>query len=81
MNNLPTLRIPKDVMLPDTAQWINRFEIQSESSNRIYVIAQNKEKRHWACSCPAWRTRRKCKHLETLNLPLFEKPYNSNISH
>ncbi len=27
-------------VLPDTAQWINRFEIESETSNRVYTVAQ-----------------------------------------
>ena len=35
--------------------WINRIEIKSETSNRIYVIAQHAEKRYWGCSCPGWR--------------------------
>ncbi len=50
-------------------QWINRTEIRSESSNRIYIVSQHATKRYWACSCPAWRTRRKCKHLTQLGLP------------
>lgn len=60
--------------LPDNGQWTNRFEIQSESSDRVYTIAQNKKRGHWGCSCPAWRTRRKCKHLRSLGLPEFEQP-------
>lgn len=80
-DNLPTIRIPADVMLPDNKLWKNRFEIQSESSNRIYVIAQHKENLHFGCSCPAWRIHRKCKHLAALDLPLFEQPYKGTISH
>lgn len=76
---LPVLRMTGNIVLPDTDQWINRFEIHSESSNRIYIIAQNKKKRHWACSCPAWRIHRKCKHLSALNLPAFEKPYEVKL--
>jgi len=66
--------VNKNSILPDNDQWKNRFEIKSESSNRIYVIAQNKSKKHWGCSCPSWRIRRTCKHLTALNLPAFEKP-------
>jgi len=77
--NLPTLRINSDVFLPSNSQWENRFEIHSESSNRVYVISQNIKKRHWGCSCPSWRVRRKCKHLTNLNLPGLEKPYEVNI--
>ena len=49
--------------LPDNGQWQNRFEIKSESSGRIYIVSQNKDSGKWACSCPAWITRRYCKHL------------------
>ena len=68
------ITVRKNDILPDNDQWKNRFEIKSESSNRIYVIAQNKSKKHWGCSCPSWRVRRSCKHLTALNLPAFEKP-------
>lgn len=67
-----TLPIPANLRnkthLPDNDQWGNRFEIESESSDRIYIVAQNKSTGVWGCSCPAWRTRRYCKHLRTLNL-------------
>lgn len=49
--------------LPDNGQWTNRFEIKSESSNRIYIVAQNKSSGQWGCSCPGYLTKRKCKHL------------------
>ncbi len=62
-------------LLPDNNQWENRFEIRSETTNRIYIIAQNKKKRHWGCSCPGWRRHRKCKHLRALGLPNYEKPF------
>jgi len=61
-NTLPVMRVPQSMMLPDSDQWQNRFEIHSETSDRIYVIAQNKKWRRWGCSCPAYRTRRRCKH-------------------
>ncbi len=52
--------------LPDNAQYKNRFEIPSASSNRLYVIAQNKKTNQWSCSCPGWIRHRKCKHLTSL---------------
>jgi hypothetical protein len=58
---------------------MNRFEIHSETSNRVYVIAQHKEKKHMGCSCPAWRTRRKCKHLINLGLPCYEQPVELHL--
>ena len=73
------IKIKKSVMLPDNNQWINRFEIKSESSNRIYVIAQHKTNKHFGCSCPAWRTRRKCKHLTSIGVPNMEIPFNGKI--
>lgn len=56
-------------LLADNAQWTNRFEIGSDSSERVYVIAQRKGgSREWACSCPGWIRHRRCKHLERLNV-------------
>lgn len=75
VKNLPVLRVSTEVKLPSNDQWENRFEIKSESSDRIYVVAQNIKKRHWGCSCPAYRTRRYCKHLAALGLPAYEKPF------
>lgn len=77
--NLPVLRIVGLDVLPDNDQWTNRFEIHSESSDRVYVISQNKKKRHWGCSCPAWRIHRKCKHLAAIGLPAFEKPFEVKL--
>ncbi len=77
--SLPVLRVDSSVVLPDNKQWTNRFEIKAETSNRMYVDSQNKKKRHWGCSCPAWRIHRKCKHLTALNLPLFEKPFEVKL--
>ena len=76
---LPILRIDTTLMLSDTDQWQHRFNIKSESSNRLYTIAQHKLKKHWGCSCPAWKSRRKCKHLQALGIPPNEQPYEPNI--
>jgi len=79
VNNLPTLHIRSEVALPDNDQWQHRFYIRSETSNRIYTISQNKKNRHWACDCPGYKAHRKCKHLESLNLPCHEKPHEVNV--
>ena len=50
-------------LLPNTDQWINRFQIKSSSSSRLYVIAQRRSDNVWGCSCPGWINYRKCKHL------------------
>jgi len=62
-------------------QWINRTEIRSESSDRVYVVSQHAVMRHWACSCPSWRVRRRCKHLEELGLPGGEEPFEVPKDH
>src|SRR5271157_3307202 len=66
-------------MLPENNQWENRFYIKSESSGRLYTIAQNKNRRFWGCSCPGWISRRKCKHLTAMGLPANEQPYEAQI--
>ena len=38
------------VALPDNDQWENRFEIKSETSDRIYIVSQHKKLRYWGCS-------------------------------
>lgn len=65
--------------LEDNALWMNRFEIKSETSNRIYVIAQNKNKKHMGCSCPSWRIRRECRHLKAIGLPCHEVPVKLSL--
>ena len=75
-NTIPVVyRPPGAIVLPNNAQWENRFEIHSENSNRCYIIAQNKKKRYWGCSCPGWRRWRTCKHLKQLSLPGYETPH------
>jgi len=71
-NTAPTLKVPAAAMLPDNAQWTNRFEIKSSSSNRVYRIAQHKTGEYWGCSCPGYiygkKGRKQCKHLRALGL-------------
>jgi len=55
--------------------WINRTEIRSETSDRVYIVSQHATKRHWGCSCPGWKAHRRCKHLEQLGLPGGETPF------
>lgn len=73
-----TLYIPPDALrLPDNPQWGNRFEIHSSSSNRVYTIAQNKQKRHWGCSCMGWKRYRHCHHLREMGIPGDLRPYEA----
>lgn len=73
------IKISKELALPDTDQWQNRFQIQSETSNRLYTIAQNKKKKHWGCSCPGWKRNRHCKHLIATGVPGDEVPFEVNL--
>ena len=69
---IATIRKMGAVMLPDNDQWKNRFQIKSESSTRLYTIAQNKANGRFACSCMGWIRHRRCKHLDTLRPLLSE---------
>lgn len=75
IKSLPKVYVDQSMILPDNDQWTHRFEIHSETSNRVYVVAQNKQKRHWGCSCPSYKVRRYCKHLSAIGLPVNEKPF------
>lgn len=75
-----TIRVNQSLILPDNNQWQFRFEVKSASSNRIYVIAQNKKRKHWACSCPGWKRHRKCKHLSAIGVPNKEVPFDAKIA-
>lgn len=66
-------------LLPEGRDWTNRFYVKSESSERLYTIAQNKRHRYWGCDCPGWIGHRKCKHLKALELPWYEKPFEAQI--
>lgn len=74
MSDIVKINIPTGDILPDKKLWTNRFEIRSESSNRVYIIAQHIEKQHWGCSCPGWKIHRKCKHLAAIGLAPYEQP-------
>jgi len=82
MANLPKISISvrKNEVLPDNKVWRNRFEIRSETSDRVYIVSQNIIKGHMGCSCPGWRRYRNCKHLSALGLPGNEVPVTLNIN-
>jgi hypothetical protein len=68
-------RVGQGVALPRGENHVNRVEIRSESSNRLYIVAQRVSQRadldgQWECSCPGWKTRRTCKHLTAMLPPL-----------
>jgi hypothetical protein len=61
--------------LPDNKSYVNRFEIKSETSDSVYVIAQSKSGGWWACECFGFRRHQHCKHLERLGLPGHHQPH------
>lgn len=70
------VKIPGTTALVDNATHENRFEITSESSSRVYVVARSKNDGEWQCSCPGWIIKkpgkeRTCKHLKAM-LPALE---------
>lgn len=70
-------RPPGSIKLPDNAAYTNRFEIKSESSDRVYVIAQSKSGRWWSCGCFGFIRHKRCKHLDALGLPGQHEPYEA----
>lgn len=72
MHHIALFKIPGAVMLPDNQQWQNRFEVKSETSTRLYTVAQNKATGRFGCSCFGWKRWRTCKHLDALRPILNE---------
>lgn len=52
--------------LPDNTTHTCRFEINSATSDRVYVVSKAKRNGEWQCSCKGWIRWRHCKHLDTL---------------
>jgi hypothetical protein len=79
MSQAIVIRVPQDRRLPDNDQWTNRFQIKSESSERLYTIAQNKSGLWWGCNCPGWISKKNCKHLRSLGLPGQHQPFEATL--
>ena len=58
-------------VLDDNKTYKNRFEIRSETSNSVYVVAQTKKNNIWTCECLGFRRHRHCKHLDSIK-PLID---------
>lgn len=58
-------------VLPDEDRYKARFDIRSETSDRIYRISFDAAPGalYWKCSCPGYVRHGHCKHLEAMNLP------------
>jgi hypothetical protein len=70
-------------VLPDLRGWTHRFEIKSQSSNRLYTVAQRETTGEWGCSCPGYIIQKRdkitgllkprtCKHLTAIRPALAE---------
>ena len=53
-------------VLEDNKTHKNRFEVKSETSDNVYVIAQTKKSGLWTCECLGFRRHRHCKHLDSI---------------
>jgi len=54
-------------LMPDNAQWVNRFTVESISTpGKYYTVAQRRGDASWGCSCWAWRRQRTCPHLHDI---------------
>jgi hypothetical protein len=75
------VRVPPGTqLLPDTKTHVNRFEIHSSSSNAVYVIAQSRSGRWWACGCFGWIRHKHCHHLDELGLPGHHVPHEARLT-
>lgn len=74
-----TIYIKPNFLMPDNAAYTNRFQIPSETSDNLYTVAQSKSGRWWSCGCRGWIRHRKCKHLISMGLPCFQKPFEAKV--
>lgn len=56
--------------LPDNKQYKGRFEIHSQSSNRVYIVSYlvGPHSNYWVCGCLGYIRTGDCKHLRALGL-------------
>ncbi len=67
-------------LLDDTEQYRYRMEIKSETSTRLYVVAQRRSTGEWSCSCPGWIFgNRHCKHLDAMLPALIQLPASDEL--
>ena len=77
--NQLVLRRPQASILPDNRAYQNRFEVHSESSDAVYIIAQSKSGLWWSCGCHGWIRHKHCKHLDALGLPGDHTPFIAQL--
>jgi len=61
-------------------KWVERWIVESFTSNKEYVVSIADDNKTWGCSCPAWIYQRHrirdgiCKHIREV-----KRTYESNI--
>ncbi len=55
-------------VLGDNGRWKARFEIGSESSDRVYRVSFDTAQGCWVCSCMGCIRHGQCKHLTAMGL-------------
>lgn len=67
----PSVRQAAIAVHPDDERYKCRFDIRSESSNRVYRISFDSAPGAlcWKCACPGGIAHGDCKHLRALGLP------------
>lgn len=69
---MPRPRPPSNALriLPDDSRYKCRYEVRSESSDRVYRISFDAAPGagYWVCSCPGCIRYGSCKHLESAGL-------------
>jgi len=84
-NNLATVAARCGAtLLPNSPGWTNSMGIKSESSNKMYTLAQRTTDGSWACSCLGWIMsakrnggKRGCKHL-TAMMPVLQSAFKAD---
>lgn len=71
-------------LLPPSDMYGIRFTIPNSDGSRSYVVAlciKGVNKGRWACSCPGFITRRRCKHMTAMqpSLKMIENASGSGF--
>lgn len=63
-------------VLPDETRYRCRYEVASQSSNRVYRISFDMALQAWSCSCRGCISHGQCKHLTAAGL--YGRKYGKN---
>jgi len=59
-------------------KWVDRWYVNSHSSDKEYTVSRAEDGETWGCSCPAWTFQRHrirdgiCKHIREVKGGLFD---------